>query len=169
MVGLFVVSPVIIMRVNQHKKVGCLSYIRLKSKRSLSYAAFRRDHGFPDWRTMQARILIYGNDPILLMTRRLILEKARFRVFTTLKLADAMQLLVTQKLDVLILCQTLGDEERESAIVTAQALFPSTKTLVMTCDKWIFDMETEVLDPLARPEMLLAVIDRMTTDKHVLI
>jgi hypothetical protein len=46
---------------------------------------------------MPSKILAYGNDPILLATRRLVLENAGYRVFTTLEVSDAMLVLLNHR------------------------------------------------------------------------
>jgi hypothetical protein len=48
---------------------------------------------------MLARIPIYGNDPILLMTCRPIIEKAGIRIFITLEFSDAVELMMNQNFD----------------------------------------------------------------------
>jgi hypothetical protein len=49
---------------------------------------------------------------ILLSTRRQILEKSGYRVFTTMEFADAMMVLLNQRISVLVLCHSLRYDER---------------------------------------------------------
>lgn len=117
---------------------------------------------------MQTKILVYGHDPHLLMTRRRMFEHAGFRVFTTLVFANAIQLTMKQHFDVVMLCQTLSADEREEMLATAHAIQPPTKTLVlMMGDIPIPDVGTGdiVLKALERPKNLLAVIERMLASK----
>jgi hypothetical protein len=76
-------------------------------------------------------ILVYVNDSMLVRTRRLILSKAGYDVLTATGFADAMLILVNQPIDLLMLCQTLTDEERRGILETAHALNPEIKTAVL--------------------------------------
>jgi DNA-binding response OmpR family regulator len=80
---------------------------------------------------MGNRILVYGNDETLLLTRRLILEREGYRVFTTMKFGEAIELTMTQRLDVLILCQSLSVEERNGVLATVHGTGSSLKSLIL--------------------------------------
>jgi DNA-binding response OmpR family regulator len=112
---------------------------------------------------MQAKILVYGNDPILLMTRRLVLEKAGFRVFTTLEFSDAMQLIMHQEIALLILCQSLWVDERQGILATVRGIQSKMKILVIEADEpvSIVQPHEEIVTAPSGPEVLLAAIDRM--------
>jgi DNA-binding response OmpR family regulator len=117
---------------------------------------------------VQTTILVYGHDPLLLVTRRLLLENAGFRVFTTVELADAIQLTITHHFAILILCQTLDVKEREHILATAQGSRPPIKALILMADSTpirTVGMQDVVLDSLVGPQTLLAVIDRMLESK----
>ena len=76
-------------------------------------------------------ILIYGHDRTLLDTRRWVLEKAGFQVFTVGKMENAAKIVADERIDLLLLCHTLTAEERRAALVAATAHRPGTKRLVM--------------------------------------
>ena len=78
-------------------------------------------------------ILIYGNDDILVTTRRLILERAGHRLFTTC-FADAMLVLMTEPVEILLLCQSLKAEDRRGIVETAHAVRPDMKCTVLGVD-----------------------------------
>jgi DNA-binding response OmpR family regulator len=80
---------------------------------------------------MGNRILVYGNDETLLLTRRLVLEREGYRVFTTMKFGEAIELTMTQRLDVLILCQSLSVEERNGVLATVHGTGSSLKSLIL--------------------------------------
>jgi hypothetical protein len=80
---------------------------------------------------MHGAILIYGNEPMLVTTRGLILEKAGYTVLTSTAFAGAMLTLMTQQVDVLLLCQRLADEERRGILETSLALQPEIKCAVL--------------------------------------
>ena len=76
---------------------------------------------------MQGTILVYGNDEMLLITRRMVFEKAGYRVFTANSLSNAALVLMNHQIDVLILCQTLSDDERRAVLETAHTLQPQNQ------------------------------------------
>ena len=81
----------------------------------------------PRGATMHGTILVYGNEPMLVMTRQLILEKAGYTVFASIRFASALLALVNERINVLLLCQSLSDEDRRSILETAVAIKPEIK------------------------------------------
>jgi DNA-binding response OmpR family regulator len=115
---------------------------------------------------MRPRILAYGNDPILLTTRRLVLEKARYRVFTSLEFSDAMLVLLNQQIDVLLLCHSLHDDERRGILETARAITQDVKCVILHYDGRAVPMEdAEVVEGLEGPNTLLRAIGKLLTHK----
>jgi DNA-binding response OmpR family regulator len=112
---------------------------------------------------MDISIFLYGNDQTLLMTRRLILEKEGYRVFTAMRFGDAMLLTMTQRLDVLILCQSLSVEERNGVLATVREIAPSLKTLIVRSGESVYPIgaQEESVEGVIDPKALLGVIDRM--------
>jgi hypothetical protein len=80
---------------------------------------------------VRGAILIYGNEPMLMMTRALILEKAGYQVFKAETFGNAMLVLMNHPIDVCVLCQSLTNEERQGISETAQALQPQVKCAVL--------------------------------------
>jgi DNA-binding response OmpR family regulator len=110
------------------------------------------------------RILVYGNDPLLLTTPRLVLEKAGFRVFTSMTYEDTMQMMLNQQLDLLILCQTLNEGERLGALAASRHVCPPMKTVIMSPTDEPISLvvsREQVVEPQYGPEALLAVVKRM--------
>jgi hypothetical protein len=94
------------------------------------------------------------------------LEHAGFRVFTTVRFADAIHLTVNRHFDVVVLCQTLSAGERKGMLATTHAIHPPTRTLVLIeMEEEIpipnVGMEDAVLEALEGPQTFLSVIDRM--------
>jgi hypothetical protein len=115
-------------------------------------------------------ILVYGNDPILLMTRRLALEKAAFRVFTSMVYEDTMHMMLNQQLDLLILCQSLKTDERHGALTTSRHVYPPMKTLIMATkgeSPSLVAVWEQVVEPQYGPETLLVVIKRMLKQNDI--
>jgi len=77
-------------------------------------------------------VLIYGHDPLLLQTRSRILKQAGYTVWTAEVLDEVKAIIGANAVVVLIICQTLPDEEGEAVIKLAHQLRPEMKTLVMS-------------------------------------
>jgi DNA-binding response OmpR family regulator len=111
---------------------------------------------------MQGKLLIYGNDSMLLTTRCIILEKAGYDVVTTSTFAEAMLLLMNQPFNLLILCQSLTQEERRGMLESARAINSELKCAVLQFTgghEKIANEET--LDGLRGPTNLIESIHRM--------
>jgi hypothetical protein len=83
---------------------------------------------------MRETILVYGNESLSVMTPGLILERAGYKVFTATKFALALLALVDEQIDVLLLCQSLSDEERRGIVETACAVKPEIKCVTIGYD-----------------------------------
>jgi DNA-binding NtrC family response regulator len=115
---------------------------------------------------MHGTILVYGNDEMLVATRRLIFEKADYRVFTADSLSNAMLVLMNHQIDVLVLCQNLSDEERGAVLETAPTLQPEIRFAVLSFDG--HDVVTDgvlIHRGLDGPPSLLTAIGRMLGQK----
>ena len=77
-------------------------------------------------------VLIYGHDPLLLQTRRRILEQAGYTAWAAEVLDEVESIITTNAVGLLIVCQTLSDEEGEAAITLAHQIRAEMKTLVMS-------------------------------------
>jgi hypothetical protein len=78
----------------------------------------------------QTSILIYGRDPVLLETRRMILELRGYSVSIASDLIVVQQTIHLQRIDLLLLCHSLSMEECGRAIALS-ASNPSLKSLVL--------------------------------------
>jgi DNA-binding response OmpR family regulator len=115
---------------------------------------------------MFGTILVYGNEELLVTTRHLILEKAGYEVFSATQFADAMLVLMNQQIDVLLLCQSLNDEELRGMSETACAVKPETKCAVLGFDGRDIALDgVEVLERLGGPPALLKAIGRILRDE----
>jgi hypothetical protein len=115
---------------------------------------------------MRPKILAYGSDPILLATRRLVLEKAGYRVFTTLEFSDAMLVLLNQQINVLLLCHSLHDDERRGILETAHAITQDVKCIILQYDGLAVPVEdAEVVEGLEGPTTLLRAIGKLLAHK----
>jgi hypothetical protein len=111
---------------------------------------------------MPGRLLIYGNDSMLLTTRRLILEKVGYEVATVATFSDAMLCLLNQQLDLLILCQSLSEEERRGMLESAHAIDPRLKCAVLQFTAGHERIANEELvEGLRGPTILIESIRRM--------
>jgi hypothetical protein len=113
---------------------------------------------------MRPKILAYGTDPILLTTRRLVLENAGYRVFTSLEFSDAMLVLLNQQIDVLLLCHSLHDDERRGILETARAITPNVKCVILDYDGGAVPIkDAELVEGLEGPNTLLRAIGKLLT------
>jgi CheY-like chemotaxis protein len=111
---------------------------------------------------MPGKLLIYGNDSMLITTRRLILERVGYEVATVATFSDAMLLLLNQQFDLLLLCQSLNEEERRGMLESAYAIKPELKCAVLQFaagHERIANEET--LEGLRGPTNLIESIQRM--------
>jgi DNA-binding NtrC family response regulator len=107
-------------------------------------------------------ILVYGNDAMLVATRRLILSEAGYNVLTAAGFAEAMLILVNQPIDLLVLCQSLTDEERRGIFETAHSINPEIKTAVLRHEGVDLPLESgEIVEGLEGPASLLGAIGRI--------
>jgi hypothetical protein len=115
---------------------------------------------------MNGTILVYGNEPILVKTRGLILEKAGYEVLASTAFAGAMLTLMTQQIDVLLLCKSLTDEERRGILETAHALQPEIKCAVLDFEERENPIEgVDLIRGVAGPSALLNAVGRLLTQK----
>jgi DNA-binding response OmpR family regulator len=115
---------------------------------------------------MHGTILVYGNEPMLLTTRGLILEKAGYRLFTARTVSDAMFVLMNHQIDIIVLCQSLKDEERRGILKTAHALQPKVRCAVLDFEEnQVATDGVDLIRGLAGPTTLLNAIGKILAQK----
>jgi hypothetical protein len=115
---------------------------------------------------MYGTIFVYGNDAMLVTTRRLIFEKAGYTVFTALGFSNAMLVLMNHQINVFLLCQSLSDEERRGILETAHTLQPGIKCALLGFEGREVAMDgADVRQRLDGPATLLAAIGKMLTQQ----
>ena len=77
-------------------------------------------------------VLVYGHDGRLLDTRRLVLSAAGLHVLTAARPEEAERLLMQQPVDLLLLCHTLSETERDAMLSDSRARWPQMKLLLVT-------------------------------------
>ena len=111
---------------------------------------------------MSGTILIYGNEPLLVETRRLILEQAGYEVYATMEFQNAMRILADQAVDLLLLGQSLREDERRGMIETASAMSPEIKCIALGSEDQIGTPDrAEVVDGRKGPAHLLEAIGKI--------
>jgi DNA-binding NtrC family response regulator len=111
---------------------------------------------------MQGTIFIYGNDVMLVTTRRMIFEKAGYTVFTAENISDAMLLLINHPIDLLVLCQSVNDDECRSILETAHAVQPEIKCVSLSFNGGDIAMDgVSTYRGVMTPTSLLAAIGQM--------
>jgi hypothetical protein len=115
---------------------------------------------------MNGTILVYGNDPMLVTTRGLILENAGYKLFSAETFGNAMLVLMNHQIDVCVLCQSLRDDERRGIVETAHVLQPDIKCAVLDFEEREFRIEgVDLIRGLALPSTLLNAVRRLLTQK----
>jgi hypothetical protein len=108
-------------------------------------------------------ILVYGNDEMLGTTRKLILDKAGYQVFSETNFASALAVLVNQGVNVLLLCQSLTEEERRGILETGRAIQPEIKCVTFGYDRLeiVFENGESAFKTPNGPASLIKTIDRL--------
>ena len=82
--------------------------------------------------TSKPSALIYGWEPVLLETRKLIFQHAGYRVSAVADLTAAEAILATDGPDLYVLCHTLPEEQRERALKGAHEKRPHMRNLILS-------------------------------------
>jgi hypothetical protein len=152
--------------VGTHRKRWLLSGRWQKLCEDCVYSAETKTLTLPKGATVYGTILVYGNESTLVTTRGLILEKAGYRVFTAIEFSAAMIALMNQQIDVLLLCQSLRDEERRGIVETAHAIRPDIRCAVFGYDVHEIELkDTEAFENIDGPSGLLKAIGKLLSKK----
>jgi DNA-binding response OmpR family regulator len=109
-------------------------------------------------------ILVYGNEPVLVTTRGLVLEKAGYQVFTAQAFGNAMLVLMHHQIDACVLCQSLTDEERRGILETARALQSEIRCAVLDFAESEVAIEgVDLIRGLVGPSSLLNTVGKLLT------
>jgi hypothetical protein len=115
---------------------------------------------------MHGTILVYGNDEILVMTRSFILGNAEYEVFTAQTFGNAMLVLMNYQIDLVVLCQSLKDEERRGVLETAHALQPEIKCVALDFGETKVAIEgVDLIQGFVGPSTLLNTVGKLLTQK----
>ncbi|MCU1251379.1 MAG: hypothetical protein JWQ49_4408 [Edaphobacter sp.] len=112
---------------------------------------------------MNRTILVHGNEEMSVTTRQLILEKAGYQVFSATSFASALAVLVDQKINVLLLCQSLSEEERRGILETSPCDAPEIKCVTFGYDglEVVIKDGDSAFKTLHEPASLVKTIDRL--------
>jgi hypothetical protein len=108
-------------------------------------------------------ILLYGRDPGLIHTRRLILEASGYRVLVATEFSAVQDAFAGTHIDLLILCHTLSHEECSKALALSVSGWNTTKSVVLSLGYSNGHMETlcESIDCCTEPAMLILTVGRI--------
>jgi DNA-binding NtrC family response regulator len=116
---------------------------------------------------MQRTILIFGNHEMLLVTRSRIFEHVGYRVLTAQTFDNALLALMDHPIDVLVLCQSLNEEERRGILETAHALQPDVECAALTYNGRELELDgARVRQSPDGPTGLLLAIGKMLTGEE---
>ena len=107
-----------------------------------------------------AIIVIYGNDSVLLETRRLILTGSGFCPITTDRSESTIEIISAKDVDLLILCSSLSEVESGIILTELNRLGKSEiRTLAITKAESTFDIKTaRVLTSPVSPHTFQSVV-----------
>jgi hypothetical protein len=113
---------------------------------------------------MEPMILIFGHNEHLLRSRCWVLQSQGFEARTTTDVMEAGRLLITQEIELLILCHTLPMEERESLLAIASSLHPPVKVLILDSDEVLRGHAegAHVLYEFPGPRVLIEAVQALT-------
>ena len=110
-----------------------------------------------------AAILVYGRDPALLETRRMVLASVGYDVTEAANLSQVKRTLSERPLDLLILCHSLSTDDCHHTLALATSRWPLMRILVLTagasgCSTQLI---SEVLDAIKGPRELLSTVAKL--------
>jgi hypothetical protein len=109
----------------------------------------------PDTNASRHRVLVIGRDQQLLESRAWVMEKGDFEVLITTDLKQAEQLIAGKKVDFLMLCHSLGEEEATSIVRQVRIDRPNMPVLLLTSIPRPFPLPVEIFDVRRGPRALL--------------
>ena len=81
---------------------------------------------------MLPNLLLCGLDPLLLDTRKLILERCGYQVSIASNPVNAQRIIQSRRVDLVILCHSLSTDECDQVRAIASLHSPETKILTLT-------------------------------------
>lgn len=115
---------------------------------------------------MDGTILVCGYEVLLVKTRQLILEQSGYQVFSATDFAAAAKVLVNQRIDLLLLCQSLSDTGKRRLLEKARAIRPDLKCAVFSDDGRELKLDgTEVFERVDGPSGLLRATGKLLVQR----
>jgi DNA-binding NtrC family response regulator len=112
---------------------------------------------------LKKRILMYGYDPKLLESRRLVLENCGYQVSPVTIRADIASLLDSTPFDLLMLCHSLTEADCERLIADTSKRQPRVKSLILTAGEpgCHSRMMSDVFDIFQGPAKLISTVHQL--------
>jgi hypothetical protein len=109
-------------------------------------------------------LLMYGTGEVLLHTRGLIFEMEGYRVYRVRNYRALFSRLLTESIDILVLCHSLSQSECLQALDATSVLQPRCRTLVLTQDDSLCGQAgaSAVISNYFDPRHLLSVTKKLT-------
>jgi DNA-binding response OmpR family regulator len=112
---------------------------------------------------MTKAILIYGNDPQLVKTRQWVLEVCGYEVWGASNFSTAQRTIQANRIDLLMLCHSLSNEECGRAITIFKPLWPRMKIMVLTAE--FLDrhsqLSIQIFDTMDGPVKLVSTLEKL--------
>jgi hypothetical protein len=112
---------------------------------------------------MPASVLLYGIDPALVRTRRLILERSGYQVLVSQNFEGTKQILDSQSVDLVVWCSSLPISRLEGEIRAAKHLRPASRHLILANGPSVLlDAPSDrLLETMEGPMKFLATVHQM--------
>jgi DNA-binding response OmpR family regulator len=111
---------------------------------------------------MDGTILVCGNEVLLVETRHLILEQSGYQVFSATDFAGAENVLVNQRIDLVLLCQSLSGTGKRRFLEKARAIRPDIKCALFSDDGRELKLDgAEVFERVDGPSGLLKATEKL--------
>ena len=105
---------------------------------------------------MTKHILLYGNDPLLLQIRALLLKHSGFEVDSISNRDALAERLTSSQVDLLIFCHTLSLFEQQAAYALVRALSPELKMITLVAGYSVAaDSVADILNISEGPQVLV--------------
>ena len=116
----------------------------------------------------RSAVLCFGHDELLLRTRRLILRKS-FQVSVATSMEAIAALARLGRMDLVLLCHSLTERERDQVIVLAGDLWPQIKILILTAPDFsrTASLPHEEFAALESPLNLMHKLREMLCDSQI--
>jgi DNA-binding NtrC family response regulator len=118
---------------------------------------------------MHRTVLSVSKNSAVQVTRNLILERAGYKVLSTIDLSEAVRLFETSNVDAIILGDSLGPDERHELGTAFKTLRPAVPIIMVgrvNDSRSVQELADEHLESMGDPRLLLEALARVLNHGH---